>query len=49
MEVLNILQKIKNAKENNAQNLLKENIFVENSYGYLLGLTTYIKIILSRD
>ena len=48
MEVLNILQKIKNAKENNAQNLLKENIFVENSYGYLLGLKTYIKIILSN-
>ena len=48
MEVLNILQKIKNAKENNAPNLLKEHIFVENNYEYLLGLTTYITIILSN-
>ena len=43
MEVLNILQKIRNPKtENNSTNTLKDYILVENNYDYLTSLTTYI-------
>ena len=43
MEVLNILQKIRNPKtENNSPNSLKDYILVENNYDYLTSLTTYI-------
>ena len=43
MEVLNILQKIRNPKtENNSTNSLKDYILVENNYDYLTSLTTYI-------
>ena len=48
MDVLNIQQKIKNTKENTSSNLLKENIFVENNYDYLLSLTTYVTNILEN-
>ena len=45
MEVLNILQKIRNKNpksENNPTNLLKDYILVENNYEYLSSLTTYV-------
>ena len=43
MEVLNILQKIRNPKtENNSTNTLKDYTLVENNYDYLTSLTTYI-------
>ena len=49
MEVLNILQKIDKSKlnqKNPSQNILKEHILIDNNYGYLSTLNTFISNIL---